>query len=163
MPQTLMYKVLVYLGVAVVALVAGCFLGYTYDHRAFDTYKAQVALAAQKGETASVKVEAKDDVATQKVDDEAKQIGDMSTVIGDLRVRLAAAERRRALPAPTASSPAAHAEPDGRAAAAGAGAICAAPEALDPALTRDTVQLEIAHIKSLQLWREYARSTGQVR
>jgi hypothetical protein len=163
--QTLALKVVLWVGVAIVAVGLGFRLGYVWDHRAFVAYQATVDAQAAVAREQRAEQAREDAKTTQEVQDEAaKNMVAANAHIATLlsQLRNATAGNLPAKPGTTgAGGP--DGQPDGhgpanidRSLASAQGGTCqqqldADDDALIDALTAE------------QLWRQYARGTGQAK
>jgi hypothetical protein len=138
----------------------------------FTVLKAGYDQAARDAKATQDKIKQDNEKVTKEINDEAQsQISDMVRAIGDLSVRLRASGGRPLPLCPAApSSPVADANPNRPGTSAGdrqldhpAGHDDEGDEAGARAIFLQAFVVGIESLKSNQLWRKYARETGQAK
>ena len=160
MPQTIAIRILMYVGAALILFSAGVFLGYRYDHRAFDSYKNEQALIAQREKDAAVATALHDKEVQSEID--AKDQQDLAGYAGYINQLLQSAAHKTG-PGNVRSASAGAPNPGVAAngpATRGPDPVLQCPAAED---TRASDNVTLDALIQLRSWRHYARQTGQAK
>ena len=155
------------LGSLLLAAVLGgvYYAGYHRGDQRFVALQAQIKQERKDAEEVEKAIITTDNQEKERIQNEAKdQIASMSRAIGDLSVRFNSGQT--ALRLCTANSTNKPSQPaNGSTATANPGPTPAdeVSIAINPAVLNDTLDTAIAAISAELQWRDYARSTGQVK